>query len=101
MRGNVQPGESVYVHAGASGISTAAIAVTLELGAIPYVGVFNKEQIGFLKTRFPQVCLEKYQTILFLVLDLGRVENGAYKPRYYSHACIYERVHCSLQKIRK
>lgn len=60
MRGNVQPGESVYIHAGVSGISTASIAVSLELGAIPYVGVFNKEQIVFLKTRFPQVCLEKY-----------------------------------------
>nr|WJN62148.1 fatty acid synthase 1 [Rhopalosiphum padi] len=55
VRGNVQPGESVYVHAGASGISTAAIAVALELGAIPYVGVFNKDQMAFLKTRFPQL----------------------------------------------
>lgn len=55
VRGNVQSGESVYVHAGASGISTAAIAVALELGAIPYVGVFNKEQIAFLKSRFPQL----------------------------------------------
>ncbi|XP_022181593.1 fatty acid synthase-like [Myzus persicae] len=55
VRGNVRPGESVYVHAGASGISTAAIAVSLELGAIPYVGIFNKDQIVFLKTRFPQL----------------------------------------------
>jgi len=82
VRGNIQPGESVYVHAGASGISTAAIAVSLELGAIPYVGVFNKEQIRVLKTRFPQVYLEKYQIILLLVLDLGIVKNGASNSRY-------------------
>lgn len=62
VRGNVQPGESVYVHAGASGISTAAIAVTLELGAIPYVGVFNKQQRVFLKSRFPQVCVHWNRT---------------------------------------
>ncbi|XP_025202473.1 fatty acid synthase-like [Melanaphis sacchari] len=55
VRGNVQSGESVYVHAGASGISTAAISVALELGAIPYVGVFNKDQVEYLKTRFPQL----------------------------------------------
>lgn len=57
VRGNVQPGESVYVHAGASGISTAVISVALELGATPYVGVFNKEQKVFLKSRYPQVCV--------------------------------------------
>lgn len=55
MRGNIQPGESMYVHAGASGISTAAIAVALELGVTPYVGVFNREQKEFLKLQFPQV----------------------------------------------
>lgn len=55
MRGNIQPGETLYVHAGASGISTAVISVALELGAIPYVGVFNKEQKVFLKSRFPEV----------------------------------------------
>ncbi|VVC46315.1 Hypothetical protein CINCED_3A018656 [Cinara cedri] len=55
VRGNVQPGESVYVHAGASGISTAAIGVALELGAIPYVGIFNKTQKDFLKSQYPQL----------------------------------------------
>ncbi|XP_050421854.1 fatty acid synthase-like [Adelges cooleyi] len=55
VRGNIQSGESMYVHAGASGISTAAIAVALELGVTPYVGVFNREQKQFLKSRFPQL----------------------------------------------
>lgn len=55
VRGNVQPGESIYVHAGATGISTATIAVALELGAIPYVGVFNKAQKVYLKSRYQQV----------------------------------------------
>lgn len=59
VRGNVQPGETVYVHAGACGISIATIAVALELEAIPYVGVFNREQKVYLKSRFPQVCTRR------------------------------------------
>lgn len=55
VRGNVQSGESVYIHAGASGISSAAISVALELGAIPYVGIFNKNQKKWLKSKYPQV----------------------------------------------
>ncbi|XP_050542991.1 fatty acid synthase-like [Daktulosphaira vitifoliae] len=55
VRGNIQSGESMYVHAGASGISTAVIAVALELGVIPYVGVFNREQKEFLKSIYPQL----------------------------------------------
>lgn len=47
----------MYIHAGASGISSAAIAVALELGATPYVGVFNKDQKLCLKSQYPQVCI--------------------------------------------
>lgn len=55
VRGNIQPGESIYVHAGASGISTASLAIAIELGVTPYVGVFNREQKELLKLKYPQV----------------------------------------------
>ena len=44
--GEVQPGDRVLIHAGASGVGTAAIQLCRLVGAIPYVTVGSMEKIA-------------------------------------------------------
>ena len=45
--GKVQAGESVLVHAGASGVGTAAIQLIREAGATPYITAGSAQKISF------------------------------------------------------
>ncbi|XP_063632471.1 fatty acid synthase-like [Cydia splendana] len=55
VRGRMQRGESVLVHAGAGGVGQAAIAVALHAGCTVYTTVGSTAKRTFLRERFPQL----------------------------------------------
>ncbi|XP_063391024.1 fatty acid synthase-like [Cydia fagiglandana] len=55
VRGRMQRGESVLVHAGAGGVGQAAIAVALHAGCTVYTTVGSPAKRAFLRDRFPQL----------------------------------------------
>lgn len=55
MRGRLQPGESVLVHAGTGGVGQASIAIALHMGCTVFTTVGSQAKRDFLKERFPQL----------------------------------------------
>ncbi|XP_071447989.1 fatty acid synthase-like [Hetaerina americana] len=55
LRGGLQGGESVLVHAGSGGVGQAAISIALHAGCIVYTTVGTPEKKAFLLSRFPQL----------------------------------------------
>ncbi|XP_047993204.1 fatty acid synthase-like [Leguminivora glycinivorella] len=55
IRGRMQPGESVLVHAGAGGLGQAAIAIALHAGCTVYTTIGSPSKRAFLRERFPQL----------------------------------------------
>lgn len=55
VRGRLQPGESVLVHAGTGGVGQASIAIALHLGCTVFTTVSSQAKRDFLKKRFPQL----------------------------------------------
>ncbi|XP_063235501.1 fatty acid synthase-like isoform X2 [Bacillus rossius redtenbacheri] len=55
VRGRMQPGESLLVHAGSGGVGQAAISIALDAGLTVYTTVGSAEKRSFLKRRFPQL----------------------------------------------
>lgn len=55
VRGRLQPGESVLVHAGTGGVGQASIAIALHLGCTVFTTVGSQAKRDFLKKRFPQL----------------------------------------------
>jgi tumor protein p53-inducible protein 3 len=46
LEGGLQAGETVLIHAGASGVGTAAIQLAVQAGATPYVTAGNEEKLA-------------------------------------------------------
>ncbi|KAK2587686.1 hypothetical protein KPH14_003803 [Odynerus spinipes] len=55
VRGRLQPGESVLIHAGSGGVGQASIAIALHAGCKVYTTVGSQEKRNFLKKAFPQL----------------------------------------------
>lgn len=55
VRGKMQRGESILIHAGSGGVGQAAISVALAHGLTVYTTVGSKEKRDFLKKTFPQL----------------------------------------------
>ncbi len=55
MRGGIQKGESILIHAGAGGVGQAAIRVALSYNCNIFTTVGAKEKHAFLRKEFPQV----------------------------------------------
>ncbi|XP_072378050.1 LOW QUALITY PROTEIN: fatty acid synthase-like [Diabrotica undecimpunctata] len=55
MRAQMQPGESILIHAGTGGIGLAAINIALSMGCEVYTTVSTKEKKDFLKSIFPSI----------------------------------------------
>lgn len=55
VRGHLQPGESILVHAGFETISMSAISIALSLNCEVFTTVKTTENIKILKTMFPQL----------------------------------------------
>ncbi|KAF2898262.1 hypothetical protein ILUMI_07913 [Ignelater luminosus] len=55
VRGNLQPGESVLIHAGAGGVGQAAISIALHMGCTVFTTVGSQPKRDFLKKTFPQL----------------------------------------------
>ncbi|KAF2898254.1 hypothetical protein ILUMI_07921 [Ignelater luminosus] len=55
VRGNLQPGESVLIHAEAGGVSQAAISVALHMGCTVFTTVDSQAKRDFLKKIFPEL----------------------------------------------
>lgn len=55
VRGRLQPGESVLVHAGTGGVGQASIAIALHMGCTVFTTVSSQAKRDFLKQRFPQL----------------------------------------------
>lgn len=55
IRGKMQRGESILIHAGSGGVGQAAISVALAHGLTVYTTVGSKEKREFIKTTFPQL----------------------------------------------
>ncbi|CAG7786560.1 unnamed protein product, partial [Allacma fusca] len=53
LRGKMQPGESVLIHAGSGGVGQAAIQVALSMNCRVFTTVGTKAKREFLKARFP------------------------------------------------
>ncbi|XP_074599538.1 fatty acid synthase-like [Brevipalpus obovatus] len=55
LRGNLQPGEKILIHAGSGGVGQAAISICLRRGCEVFATVGTKEKREFLKKTFPQL----------------------------------------------
>ncbi|CAG9771106.1 unnamed protein product [Ceutorhynchus assimilis] len=55
VRGKMQPGESVLVHAGTGGVGQASIAIALHMGCKVFTTVSSQAKRDFLKQTFPQL----------------------------------------------
>ncbi|KAB0795973.1 hypothetical protein PPYR_10034 [Photinus pyralis] len=55
VRGQLQPGESVLIHAGAGGVGQASIAIALHMGCTVFTTVGSQAKRDFLKKTFPQL----------------------------------------------
>jgi len=55
VRGHLQHGESVLIHAGSGGVGQAAISICLKRGCEVFTTVGTKEKREFLKNKFPQL----------------------------------------------
>ncbi|XP_050301861.1 fatty acid synthase [Anthonomus grandis grandis] len=55
VRGKMQPGESVLVHAGTGGVGQASIAIALHMGCKVFTTVGSQAKRDFLKKTFPQL----------------------------------------------
>ena len=55
MRGKLQEGESVLIHAGSGGVGQAAINVCLSMGCQVFTTVGTKEKRAFIKKQFPSI----------------------------------------------
>ncbi|XP_030757326.1 fatty acid synthase [Sitophilus oryzae] len=55
VRGKMQPGESVLVHAGTGGVGQASIAIALHMGCKVFTTVSSQAKRDFLKKTFPQL----------------------------------------------
>ncbi|KAF5278088.1 hypothetical protein FQR65_LT03604 [Abscondita terminalis] len=53
VRGNLQPGESVLIHAGAGGVGQASISIALHMGCTVFTTVGSQAKRDFLKKTFP------------------------------------------------
>ncbi|XP_045464695.1 fatty acid synthase-like [Harmonia axyridis] len=53
MRAQLQPGESVLIHAGSGGVGIASISLALHMGCKVYTTVSSQIKRDFLKKRFP------------------------------------------------
>uniref|UniRef100_A0A6P7G8W5 Fatty acid synthase n=1 Tax=Diabrotica virgifera virgifera TaxID=50390 RepID=A0A6P7G8W5_DIAVI len=55
VRGGLQPGESLLVHAGTGGVGQASIAIALHMGCEVFTTVSSQAKRDFLKKTFPQL----------------------------------------------
>ena len=55
MRGKLQDGESILIHAGSGGVGQAAINVCLSMGCEIFTTVGTKEKREFIKRQFPSI----------------------------------------------
>lgn len=55
VRGRMQPGESVLIHAGTGGVGQASIAIALHMGCTVFTTVSSQAKRDFLKKTFPQL----------------------------------------------
>ncbi|XP_072399714.1 fatty acid synthase-like [Diabrotica undecimpunctata] len=55
IRGQLEPGDSILIHAGAGGIGLAAINIALSMDCEVYTTVSTKEKRQFLKNTFPSL----------------------------------------------
>ncbi|KAJ8954469.1 hypothetical protein NQ314_007075 [Rhamnusium bicolor] len=69
VRGQMQPGESILIHAGSGGIGLAAISIALSMGCIVYTTVGSQEKRDYLKKLFPQLKDE----------NIGHSRNSSFK----------------------
>ncbi|KAJ8916587.1 hypothetical protein NQ315_000231 [Exocentrus adspersus] len=53
IRGRMQPGESILIHAGTGGVGLAAISIALSMGCEVYTTVGNAEKRDYLKKFYP------------------------------------------------
>lgn len=60
VRGELNPGESVLIHAAAGGVGQAAISICLARGCRVFCTVGSKEKREFLKRRFPELKDENF-----------------------------------------
>ncbi|CAB3365146.1 Hypothetical predicted protein [Cloeon dipterum] len=55
VRGRMQPGETVLIHAGTGGVGQAAISIAISMGCKVFTTVGSPEKRQFLLRRFPQL----------------------------------------------
>ncbi|KAK4877606.1 hypothetical protein RN001_010112 [Aquatica leii] len=55
VRGNLQSGESVLIHAGAGGVGQASISIALHMGCTVFTTVGSQAKRDFLKKTFPKL----------------------------------------------
>ncbi|XP_044747246.1 fatty acid synthase-like [Coccinella septempunctata] len=55
QRGNLQPGESVLIHAGSGGVGIASISLALHMGCQVFTTVGSRPKREFLKKTFPEL----------------------------------------------
>ncbi|KAK5643002.1 hypothetical protein RI129_009169 [Pyrocoelia pectoralis] len=55
VRGQLKPGESVLIHAGAGGVGQASISIALHMGCTVFTTVGSQAKRDFLKQTFPQL----------------------------------------------
>lgn len=55
VRGRMQKGDSVLIHAGTGGVGQAAISIALSMGCTVFTTVGTTQKRDFLKKRFPQL----------------------------------------------
>lgn len=60
IRGNLQSGETVLIHAGSGGVGQAAIAIALHYDCTVFTTVGTNEKKEFILKRFNQVIKVKF-----------------------------------------
>jgi fatty acid synthase, animal type len=71
MRGQMQKGDTVLIHAGSGGVGQAAISVALQAGCTVFTTVGSQEKRDFLKKNFPQV--RRSPIIIILKIPLLKI----------------------------
>ncbi len=56
MRGAIEEGQSILIHAGAGGVGQAAIHVALSFNCKVFTTVGSRDKRAFITKTFPQVC---------------------------------------------
>lgn len=87
IRGNIQSGMTVLIHAGSGGVGQAAIRIALHYGCKVFTTVGTQEKRNYLKKRFPQLDDSCFFCSRDTEFEVGILKATSGKGIYLSFRC--------------